>query len=186
MAAKPKTAEATKAAAEKRKQQRVVWPDHVAPSALAKLLKLTTRRVEILRQEGVLTAGVDGKLPLKDSIEKYIAYREATIEKKIKVPTSHDLLREQRRLDLERKMAREDRVIITLDEAMVCVDEIIGVFLTALTGLPARITRKPIERQRLEKIFDEVRQRLSERFAKIATKLRTGQQDAGAEPEDDA
>lgn len=140
----------------------------------------------MLIKDGVFTPVGKSKLNLADSVQAYVEFRERFVESKVKGPTSADKLREMRQLELSRKIAREDRQIITLDEAMGTVDAITGIYLTSLSGLPARITRDLAERKRLEKIFDEQRQRLTKRFSKEAHALETGEQPDQADGEDDA
>ncbi len=185
-ARKSSQAKATKAAAAKRAREKAVIPDVVTRTQLAEFLGLTPRRITMLTADGVFTPIGRGKLPFAASVAAYVAFKEQSVEAKVKGPTSQDRLRDQRSLELQRKMAREDRRIITLDEAVATIDKIVGFFLTSLSGMPARITRNAAERQRLEKIFDDERQRLANRFAKGRNDLRSGQQDDGPEAEDDA
>lgn len=186
MAKKPSTAKATKAAAAKRASQKLEIPEVVTRTQLGNFLGLTPRRISMLTKDGVFHAVGRGKLDFAKSVEAYIQFRERGVENRIKVPSSQDLLRERQRQALERKMAREDRDIISLDEAMLAIEEVTGVFLTSLSGMPARITRDRSERQRLEKIFDGERKRLAKDFAEKQNSVRAGQHTVDAETEDDA
>ncbi|MGE1076341.1 hypothetical protein ACQJ22_27865, partial [Pseudomonas fragariae (ex Marin et al. 2024)] len=77
---------------------------------------------------------------------------------------SLDDLRKEKALDIRLARARKDREVIALDEALSAVEELTGMYVASLSGLPAQITGVPRERQRLNDIFDAERLRLTDRF----------------------
>jgi MinD-like ATPase involved in chromosome partitioning or flagellar assembly len=81
-------------------------------------------------------------------------------------------------------MAREDRKIIDLDEAVGCLDDICGLMLSTLNSLPAMITRNPSERRRIEDIIYQAQSRLATKCAEKTKVLVTGQEDTVAEDDD--
>ena len=81
---------------------------------------------------------------------------------------------------------RKDRTLISIDEALGVIDDITGLFVSSLAGLPAQITGVPRERHRLNDIFDTERQRLTDRFAERRAALRAGRADLDPASEDDA
>jgi hypothetical protein len=50
-----------------------------------------------------------------------------------------------------------------------------GAFVSALSGLPARIAEAPKDRRRIETITDQVRQELADQFGAMRTELSTGE-----------
>lgn len=142
----------------------------VSSAQLAHVLGLTSRRVQQLAKEGVLARGPGGKFDLAASVQAYMASRQDAA-----VPSvATDRLREARAVEIERRIALRDRELISLAEAMEKFELVTGAFLTALSGLPARITRNVRERHRIESIIDAMRSRLSADFAVQEDALKTG------------
>ncbi|QKC91034.1 hypothetical protein EB230_23465 [Mesorhizobium sp. NZP2234] len=73
-----------------------------------------------------------------------------------------------------------------MGEAVAALDRVTGDFLQAIGGLPARITREPRERQRIEAIIDTGRQRLSDKFDEMSNNLRAGLPDDEPDDEEDS
>lgn len=151
---------------------------------MAEVLGITPRRLRQLeKEEQVITSEGVGKFHLSHVVQSYIAYRaEGAIKKS--GSESLDRLRDEKALDARMTRLRKDRELITLDEALGIADEITGLFLSFLNGLPAEITGVPRERQRLNDIIDRGRLRLSDRFTEKIASLRSGQEAADAEDED--
>lgn len=157
----------------------------VSTKVAAEYLALTERRVQQLAAEGWVKPVGRGRWSLVEVIAGYVESIRAENAKKTK-SAADSRVRDARAAEIERRMAREDRKIIALDEAMAAFDHATGLYLQSLSGLPARMTRNASERRRLEAICDTERERLSHRFAEGASALRTGVEAAGAEDEDDA
>ena len=66
----------------------------------------------------------------------------------------------------------------------VAIDDVTGLYVSSLTGLPAQITGVPRERQRLNDIFDIERQRLADRFTERRKAVLQGRADLDPEAED--
>jgi len=160
-------------------------PETIGTTELAKLLSITDRRLTQLVDEGVIEKEGRGAFNTVAAVAAFVNFR-AESEKRRSASTSADKLREQRQEEIARKMAREDREIIALDEAMDALDEAAGLFVEVIGGLPARITRDPKERRRIEDVCNAERDRLSQSFAEKAQALRTGLSDAEDPEEDDA
>ena len=161
-------------------------PQHVTQRDLAYFLGVAPSTITAMAKQGIFTRDANGKLDFPVAVKAYYDHKMGKLEERERPETSADRLRAKRELELDRKMAREDREIITLDEAMEAVDKVTGFYLASLSFIPARITNVVRERQRIEAILDEERQRLSDHFAKEGTALRTGIEVAEAGAEDDA
>ena len=157
----------------------------VSGKTLASVLGLTDRWVRNLEKQGVFSRVGRGQYDLTSCVPAYIEWRVKAEAAKAAQP-SGDRVRDARAAEIERRMAREDRDIIALDEAMAAFEDATGAFVQTLSGLPARITRNQGERRRIEVICDGERQRLTTRFEEVSTSLRTGRAIADPGTEDDA
>lgn len=137
----------------------------VSASELAQMLGVTDRRIRQLAKEGTVIRGVQrGRYRLQKSVRRFLDVRKEQHQS-----VSLDALREERLKTLRITRAQKDRELIALDEAIEFADEVIGLFVASLQGLPARITNNIAERRRLNEIFDQERQRLADRFAERLT-----------------
>lgn len=157
----------------------------ITTSQAARLLMISDERVRQLTKAGFVPRAARGRYNLVALVQGYIRFLKDD-ERRSSKSAADSRVRDARAAEIERRMAREDRKIIALDEAMAAFDHATGLYLQSLSGLPARMTRNASERRRLEAICDTERERLSHRFAESASALRTGVEAAGAEDEDDA
>lgn len=155
----------------------------VTTTYFAALFGVTVQWINKLKNEGVLSSEGRGKLRLAQAAQAYAAFLKEGATKKTGTESLDDL-RKEKALDIRLARARKDREVIALDEALSAVEEVTGMYVASLTGLPAQITGVPRERQRLNDIFDAERLRLTDRFTKRITTLRTGEEDPDAEAED--
>lgn len=155
----------------------------VSSTEMAAILGVTTRRLTQLVTEHDHPTEGRGRFRIGAVVQAYAAFKAEGATKKTGTE-SLDVLRNEKALDIRLARARKDREVITLDEAVSAVEEVTGMYVASLTGLPAQITGVPRERQRLNDIFDAERLRLTDRFAKRIATLRTGVEDADAEAED--
>ncbi|MBB4092449.1 hypothetical protein [Brucella pecoris] len=151
---------------------------------LAEAIGISTRRLRQLeKEEEVIFSESLGKYRVGTVFQSYATYlREGAVKK-----TGNeglDQLRAEKVIDARMTRMRKDRELISLDEALGTADELAGLFLSYLNGLPAEITKEPRERQRLHDIIDKGRLRLADRLGKKIDTLRTGQEDADSEDED--
>ena len=157
----------------------------VNQSQLAKILNVTTRWLREKVAEGVVPTEGRNRYRIGDAVAAYIAYSKEGGARKSSSP-SNDVLKIAKAREIEVNIGRKDRTLITLEEALGVVDEITGLFVSSLAGLPARITGVPRERHRIDGIFDTERQRLADRCAERRSALRSGTAAADPTAEDDA
>lgn len=164
---------------------RAELPKTVDRRTLSAHLGISAKRIDQLVKEGFITKVGKGAYPFSESVQGYGRSMKATIEGQTK-NVSANRAQNARAAEIELRMAREDRKIIDLTEAVAALDRVAGDFLQTVGGLPARITRDPRERQRIEAICDAERLRLSDHFAQSAQALRSGLPPDQADDEDDA
>ena len=151
----------------------------------ARLLMISDERVRQLTKMGYVPKAAKGRYNLVAVVQGYIKYLKDD-ERRSSKSAAESRVRDARAAEIERRMAREDRKIIALEEAMTAYDFATGLYLQSISGLPARMTRNTSERRRLEAICDTERQRLATRFAEGASSVRTGVEAFDADDEDDA
>jgi hypothetical protein len=159
-------------------------PDEVTARDLAAFIGITQIRVQQLAKDDRIPRLARGKYPFAAAVKAYYGLKIDHAAQH--QSSSADLLREKRAREIEIKTAQRERDLIPMSEALACADDVTGAFLHSISGLPARMTRNPRERQRLEAICDEERLRLFDRFAKSREVLRSGTASSEAVPEDDA
>lgn len=157
----------------------------ITTAQAARLLMVSDERIRQLAKNGHIPKIAKDRFNLVAVVQGYIRFLKDE-ERRSSKSAADSRVRDARAAEIERRMAREDRDLIMLDEAMAAYDFAVGLFLESVSGLPARMTRNASERRRLEAICDGERQRLADRFAEGASALRTGEAAVGADDEDDA
>lgn len=150
----------------------------------AALIKVTPRYVQQLASKGCFRPIARDRWNLVDVVQGYVAWLKDEGRQASK-SAAESRVRDARATEIEQRIAREDRKLVTMEEATATLDEIAGSFITLVSRLPHRITRDPRERRRIEAIIDAERLRLSDTFAKTARKLKAGQALVDADDEDD-
>ena len=173
-AAKPKAAAAVKVA-----------DQVVNQTEMAEILGVTTRWLRQMATEELVPTEGRGKFKVAAVVQAYAAYLKEGATKKTGTE-SLDRLREEKALEIRLNRERKDRTLISIDEAIGVIDDVTGLYVSSLTGLPAQITGVPRERQRLNDIFDIERQRLADRFTERRKALLEGRADIDPSAEDDA
>ncbi|ALN73184.1 hypothetical protein [Aureimonas sp. AU20] len=152
------------------------FPETLSRQGLATLLGLSPRHVARLAKEDILVRDGAGKYPVVGNVARYVGHA-LSLEARRSSETSGDRLREARRLDLERAMARDDRAIIDLDEAQDSIASLVAMFAAALDALPRQAA--PDDRglqTRLTGVCDGIRSALSAKLADEAAKLKNGKE----------
>lgn len=156
----------------------------VSQTEMAAVIGVSTRFLRELTADGTLEKEGAG-YAVGRTVRAYADFLKVGSQKK-SGSTSLDALREEKAAEVRMNRMRKDRDLIAIDEALGVIDEVTGLFVSSLSGLPAQITGVPRERQRLDEIFDTERQRLKDRFAERRQALLEGRADSDTEAEDDA
>jgi len=157
----------------------------VSQIELASALGLHRVRINQLVKDGTLSPPTKKGYVLKKGISEYMNFKISTAAAAQKA-NKPNRLQEAKALEIERKLAVQSREIIPLADAISIVDAICGSYLTALSAIPAKVTRQPRERQRIESIIDDSKARLEKQFSGARRSLETGFDIDQADPEDDA
>ncbi|ESW91716.1 hypothetical protein X773_01165 [Mesorhizobium sp. LSJC285A00] len=157
----------------------------VSTGFLADLLGISKQAIARLARTGVLSKASRGLFPLGESVRSYLDFKVAG-EAARRGTGSSDRVRDARATEIELRIAREERKLITMDECNGCLDQVVGGFITMLSVLPAQITKDIRERQRIETIIDAGRQRLSDKFDEMSNNLRAGLPDDEPDDEEDS
>lgn len=157
----------------------------VNQTEMAEILGVTTRWLRQMATEEVVPTEGRGRFRVGAVVQAYSAFCKEGATKKTGTE-SLDKLRDEKALEIKLNRLRKDRELIAIDEAKGVIDEIVGMFVSSLAGLPAQITGVPRERHRLNDIFDTERQRLADRFAERRAALLAGRADLDPAAEDDA
>ena len=149
-----------------------------------RLLMLTPRRVEQLAAEGWFQKDGRGRYPIVPLVQGYIRFLKDEARRSSKSAAA-SRVQDSRAREIDLRVARQEHRLINIDEHDAVVDELIGMFTTALNGLPAQVTRDPDERRKIAKACNETRQRLATRAAERSTELRASGEVAAPDAEDD-
>lgn len=127
---------------------------------------LSRIRINELVKEGVLIQSEDGSYNLADCIRRYVDYKVGLAKNASDSSSKNDRLKDAKAQEIELKLQQRERTLVRLDDAIAQIDWVVGKMLAAMSGIPARVTRNPRERQRIEQIINGVRQRLADDFEK--------------------
>lgn len=105
-------------------------------------------------------------------------------QRQVTKSASDSRVRDARAREIELRIAKEQRDLIQTDEALGIVDDIIGIYRSRYGGLPARVTRDPVLRKKLEAEVDAIQHDVADALAKRAEALRSGGETEPSEPED--
>ena len=142
----------------------------VSMEAFARHIGLSREMVRRLIAEGVLTPAPDGRLDLDKSRIAYITHlRERPVRSQ-----AQDKLRETKAKEIELRMAERCHSLIEREEAVDATRDILGVVLTGLGSLPARVAGKDLTlRRRIESEISAIRQTAAKRLKQQSESLRT-------------
>ncbi len=152
-------------------------PREVGAAEMAEFLQISTRRLRELAKRGVLPKSKRGLYPMAECAAAYLAHRLVDVRTRAGGESS-DCLRDQRREAIAARMRREDRSIVSRNEALEIFDRMAGQFLDSIAGLAARIdTDSPQDRRRVEAVCHAERDRLQREFARIRAEFVAGDVD---------
>lgn len=140
----------------------------------AAMLSITTQHLNRLVREKVIPKEGRDRYDLRAVFPAFIAHREA-IAGEARVTPADERVRAARAREIELRIARQERELIPLDEALHNVDLIAGAMLTEYSSLPAQIARDDRQhRQRIEDVIYRSRERLAAKFDSYAKEIKSG------------
>ncbi|WP_191970994.1 hypothetical protein [Methylobacterium soli] len=125
-----------------------------------------------------------GEWVLPESVQAFLEYRvQSEIKRLTKGSvTGADRLKEIKARREELKLAREERELVPLVDAIFAMDQVAGAIALEVNNVPARFSRDLDERDRLQAEIDDVLKTVANRIQKCGAALRA---DLDADPPDD-
>ena len=137
----------------------------VIRAELAKILRLSTRRIDQLAKEGVLKRDELGKYDLPDAVEAYFKYKLLTDED-VNYQREHTLLEKAKRQKAEIELEQLKGTLIFASEAEQAVATMVLTVKSRLLSLPSKCSPLIIGQRDMGKITgilrDEIYQALTE------------------------
>lgn len=159
----------------------------VSTADLAIVLGIGDRRIQQLEVAGVLRKLEHGEWDLPAAVQAYVQHRlQAKTKRTATAGKAEEKLKAAKASREELKLAVERRGLIPLDEAIAMLDELVGMLRADLAGVPARLTRDMVLRERVETEIDGALNRVADRCDERAAALAPHADSAPAAGEDDA
>lgn len=149
---------------------------------VASLTGRSTQWVQKLAKAGFISKESHGQYTLVSLIRGIIAYYEDLQSKNNKAAAATRAT-EARTREIELRIQQRTRELILQDDAMAVLAEWASSVRAEFQGLPARYTRDPQERLKLEQEIDAALGRLSRKSSKAEQALTLGEGAVPAEPE---
>lgn len=153
----------------------------------ARLLKLTSRRVQQLVKEGWIKQAKRGEYTVLEVVHGYIDFRDE-VDRSAQQKSANTRVSDKRAEEIELRIARDTRALQedARAEAIAVTDIIIGGIRTDLLALPARFTADLTQRRKLETLIDDVLRAAAKRTRDEANGSSEGGGDSDPGAEDDA
>jgi 23S rRNA A1618 N6-methylase RlmF len=152
---------------------------------LIALLMISRERIGQLVREGHVPKAAKGVYPLVGAVQGYIRFLKDNAKQTSKSAAS-SRASDARAREIELRIAEREGKLVLLEDSLGVIEEITGLYVAGMGALPARSTRDPLVRRKIESECDELRKQLAEKCKQCSAALRSGGPLAVAEPEDDA
>ena len=151
-------------------RRRRTSPDgSVNPTTVGQHLDLSYQRVLQLVEENVLQRLPNGRFDLNDCRLRYIHWLRDPERRSAKSKADQEFT--QAKADLIRiRIAEKQRDLILYSEAEETGEKMIGIVLTKLSGLSARVGGDQTQRRKTDQVVFEIRTEMSEAFTEMANK----------------
>ncbi len=146
----------------------------VSTADLAEVLGVSARRIQQLAGAGVLRKLSHGEWLLPECVQAFVEHKVQGETKRLGKAEgkSEDRLKEIKARREELKLAREERELVPLADAIYAMDQVVGTVTLELNNIPARYTRDLDERERLQLEVDDVLTTVADRVEKCGAALR--------------
>jgi phage terminase Nu1 subunit (DNA packaging protein) len=134
---------------------------NMTSAELAKILKMSTRRVNQLNKEGILIRGTDGNYYMPDAVEAYYAYKFKPTEK-INYDIEHTLLEKAKRETAEIELELMKGSLIYTSEVEQLMASMILTCKSRLLTMAAKCAPKIIGQNQLAVIAQIINNEVSE------------------------
>ena len=148
---------------EAKKAARLAWHDAALNvEQVAGLLQVSTAWIRRLTNEGVL-ANTNGRYRLIDTVQAYLRYQKDENRRTGKAAVQNRVI-EARAREIELRTAQRERSLIEIDDVLGTLDEMVGMFLTGLSELPAACGGRDLTARRtIEAATRDLRQRIADK-----------------------
>ena len=160
----------------------------VSTADLAEILGVSARRIQQLAVAGVLRRQSHGEWVLPESVQAFVEHKVQSEIKRLSKGEANgaDRLKEIKIRREALKLAREERELVPLADAIYAMDQVAGTVALQVNNIPARYTRDLDERDRLQAEIDDVLKTVADRIEKCGAALRADLDADTPEAEDDA
>jgi hypothetical protein len=141
---------------------------YVTATALGRHLGLSRQYIDKLALDGVVERKSD-RFDQDQSRLRYLAWLRAPERRSARAKADGEY-RQMKILALRLKIEKEQGRLMEYDEHLAILDEVVGLFRSELSGLPARLTRDLSIRQAAEEEVFQLLTRLAEKFATMAAR----------------
>ena len=160
----------------------------VSTADLAEILGVSARRIQQLAGSGVLRKLGHGEWLLPECVQAFVEHKvQSEIRRTSKGEANGgDRLKEIKARREELKLAREERELVPLVDAIFAMDQVAAAITLEVNNVPARYSRDLDERERLQTEIDDVLKTVADRVQKCGSALRADLDADPADQEDDA
>lgn len=134
--------------------------------ALAGITRKSKTWLNERAKEGHFKSERHGVYRLGNVVPGIIAYYERLLKEKSQTAAQSELQKQKARL-IEMRIAKEAGELIGFSLHCQIVDQVAGIFVTFLNGLPAQLTRDRAQRAEIERVIDAGRERLAANWARL-------------------
>lgn len=139
-------------------------PETIPITSFATLLGITPRRVRQQIAAGLVKAAGRGEVEFAASIRALLEDAREARETAPLAAARAQLLR-ARAASAEIELAKRDGLLMDVEEARALFQELAGLLVAGLSGLPVRIAGRDVAmRRKVEAICDQLRNELADRF----------------------
>ncbi len=157
-------------------------PETVPIASLAGLFGVTDRQARNLLEMSKVKSHGRGQWPLSEAVRAVLAQaRESREPDQLSAARARAIRAKARQTEIA--LARQERELIPVDEVLSAFDTVLGGVVSALNGLPARVTRDMEIRRKIEAEIHAARVGMAKDMQAAAAKLR---QDADDYDQEDA
>jgi hypothetical protein len=140
---------------------------------IANLCDRTDRWVRGMAKDGYFEKEGRGRYSLKSVMRGMLRHMDDQLAKGSQ-SASASRATDARTREIEQRIAIRERELISIEDATMALDKVVGVVSGELSGLPARISRDLTIRKKAETEVHVARRKISEALAEMSGAARTG------------
>ncbi|WP_276199675.1 hypothetical protein [Chelatococcus sp. XZ-Ab1] len=133
---------------------------------LAKHFGLSRARVRALVADGIVPAGAD----IDTARLTYLDWLRDEDRRSTKA-AGESAVRMARARQIELRTARDQRELVPWQEATAYTQEIVGMLISRMQGLPAQVTRDPALRSKIENAIDAIRTDVADAVGQLEAQI---------------